>query len=236
MILATRWTFPSSAAERRATQEPAACVRPGDARRRSELTTRKESLFMSPRRTRQQRSSVTPPSPPQARARGRILHSATVGALPILNRFLDRMRLEEFLRAALPAGRPPHETLAGQGPVALGAKRAGLARADLRHGRVGRAARPRSVGPDAARDRAAERRPRGPGLGQAVCRRRAVAGPGRGPHVVREFGVQPGRTAQRLDHRLLLRRLLRRPPRSDVSSAAPPWRSPSATTRTIAPT
>jgi transposase len=57
---------------------------------------------MSPRRPRQQRPSVTPPSPPQARRRGRVLQSATVGALPILNRFLGRMRLETFLRAALP--------------------------------------------------------------------------------------------------------------------------------------
>jgi hypothetical protein len=58
---------------------------------------------MTPRPTRQNRSSVSPASPPHARARGRILQSATVGALPILNRFLDRMRLEGFLRAALPA-------------------------------------------------------------------------------------------------------------------------------------
>jgi len=57
---------------------------------------------MSPRRPRQPRSSVRPPSPPQARRRGRVLQSATVGALPILNRFLGRMRLESFLRAALP--------------------------------------------------------------------------------------------------------------------------------------
>jgi transposase len=57
---------------------------------------------MLPRSTRQKRSSVTPPSTPQARARGRILQSATVGALPILNRFLGRMRLEKFLGAALP--------------------------------------------------------------------------------------------------------------------------------------
>jgi len=57
---------------------------------------------MSPRHTRQKRVSVTSFSPPQARARGRTLQSATVGALPILNRFLGRMRLEELLRAALP--------------------------------------------------------------------------------------------------------------------------------------
>ncbi len=42
------------------------------------------------------------PSPPQARRGGRILQSVTVGALPILNRILDRMRLAEFLHAALP--------------------------------------------------------------------------------------------------------------------------------------
>jgi transposase len=41
-------------------------------------------------------------SPPQARKKGRVLQSATVGALPILNKFLRRMRLEEFLRDALP--------------------------------------------------------------------------------------------------------------------------------------
>lgn len=57
---------------------------------------------MSPRRTRPKHLSVDPPSPLQARARGRTLQSGTVGALPILNRFLGRMRLEEFLRAALP--------------------------------------------------------------------------------------------------------------------------------------
>ena len=58
--------------------------------------------MMSPRHTRPPRPHVAPPSPPQARGRGRTLQSLTVGALPMLNRFLDRMRLEEFLRAALP--------------------------------------------------------------------------------------------------------------------------------------
>jgi transposase len=41
-------------------------------------------------------------APPRARAQGAALQSATVGALPILNRILDRLRLEELLRAALP--------------------------------------------------------------------------------------------------------------------------------------
>ena len=74
-------------------------VWPDDARRRCALTTRKESLFISPRRPRQQRASV---SPLRRRRRGRVLQSATVGALPILNRFLGRLRLGSFLRAALP--------------------------------------------------------------------------------------------------------------------------------------
>jgi transposase len=77
-------------------------VRPSGVRRRREPITREESLFMSPRHTQQNRVPVTRSSPPQARARGRTLQSATVGALPILNHFLDRMRLEGFLRAALP--------------------------------------------------------------------------------------------------------------------------------------
>lgn len=47
-------------------------------------------------------SSAVPPSPPVARVGGSVLHSATVGALPMINRLLRRMRLEEFLRDALP--------------------------------------------------------------------------------------------------------------------------------------
>ena len=58
---------------------------------------------MSPKRSRStlaKPSSV--PSPPVARAGGSVLRSATVGALPIVNRLLCRIRLEEFLRDALP--------------------------------------------------------------------------------------------------------------------------------------
>lgn len=40
---------------------------------------------------------------PRARARGATLRSYTVGALPIVNRVLERMRLEEHLQAYLPA-------------------------------------------------------------------------------------------------------------------------------------
>ena len=47
-------------------------------------------------------SLAEPPAPAKARAGRQVLRSATVGALPILNHFLRRMRLEDFLRAALP--------------------------------------------------------------------------------------------------------------------------------------
>jgi transposase len=49
------------------------------------------------------RSPAKPPTPPVARTGRNVLRSSTVGALPILNRFLRRMRLEDFLRSALPA-------------------------------------------------------------------------------------------------------------------------------------
>jgi transposase len=48
-------------------------------------------------------SPAKPLTPPVARTGRNVLRSSTVGALPILNHFLRRMRLEDFLRAALPA-------------------------------------------------------------------------------------------------------------------------------------
>ena len=60
---------------------------------------------MSPKRSRSTRgkpSSVPPLSPPVARAGGCVLRSATVGPLPLVNRLLRRMRLEESFRDALP--------------------------------------------------------------------------------------------------------------------------------------
>ena len=60
---------------------------------------------MSPKRPRSAkptRSAAAAPSPPVARAAGHVLRSSTVGALPILDHLLRRMRLEEFLRAYLP--------------------------------------------------------------------------------------------------------------------------------------
>jgi len=58
-------------------------------------------------------SSAEPPSAPIAHKRGRSLCSQTLGALPILNRLLQRTRLEEFLHAAL----PPHDARTKLSPV-----------------------------------------------------------------------------------------------------------------------
>jgi hypothetical protein len=60
---------------------------------------------MSAKHSRSKKSKrflAEPPAPPKARTGRHVLRSATVGALPILNHFLRRMRLEDFLRAALP--------------------------------------------------------------------------------------------------------------------------------------
>ena len=54
------------------------------------------------RSTRPARSPAEPPAPPLARTRHHVLRSSTIGALPVLNEFLRRMRLEDFLRSALP--------------------------------------------------------------------------------------------------------------------------------------
>jgi transposase len=53
--------------------------------------------------TKPTRSPAKPPAKSVARSGRNVLRSSTVGALPILNHFLRRMRLEDFLRAALPA-------------------------------------------------------------------------------------------------------------------------------------
>jgi len=58
------------------------------------------------RRRRSKHTAVTPRlplAPVEARADGATLRSYTVGALPILNRVLQRMRLEDHLQAYLPA-------------------------------------------------------------------------------------------------------------------------------------
>jgi transposase len=55
-----------------------------------------------PRAKNPAQSLAEPPAPPKARTGRHLLHSSTIGALPILNHFLRRMRLEDFLRSALP--------------------------------------------------------------------------------------------------------------------------------------
>lgn len=58
---------------------------------------------MSPKRSRStRRKKSSPLRLPVARTNRCQLRSATVGALPVVNRLLRRMRLEEFLRSALP--------------------------------------------------------------------------------------------------------------------------------------
>jgi len=48
------------------------------------------------------RSTSAPRPGEVARSKGRSLHSCRVGAVPIIDRLLERMRLKEFLRAYLP--------------------------------------------------------------------------------------------------------------------------------------
>ena len=56
----------------------------------------------SSRTTKPTRSPAKPPAQNVARTGQNVLRSSTVGALPILNHFLRRMRLEDFLCSALP--------------------------------------------------------------------------------------------------------------------------------------
>jgi transposase len=60
-------------------------------------------MSKGPRSTKSTRPAANAPRPPVARAGGRVLRSSAVGALPILDHLLRRMRLEEFLQACLPA-------------------------------------------------------------------------------------------------------------------------------------
>jgi transposase len=55
-----------------------------------------------PRRRHVPPSTQSPRPGELARAKGQTLHSCRVGALPIIDRLLERMRLDEFLRAYLP--------------------------------------------------------------------------------------------------------------------------------------
>ena len=134
------------------------------------------------------------------------------------------------------AGRSPCEAFAGQGSLGAVAEPVGFARADLRRRRVGSTARPGPVGPGDCGNRQAERRLRGAGLGPAVSGRCALARPRRRHARGQRIPRGPGRVAQRLDHRLFLRRVRQRRHGAAILGTFPRWPSPSATTRTIVPT
>jgi transposase len=70
-------------------------------------------------RLRSPRRRKTDPSGPVARGSGKRLVSNTVGALPIVNRFLKRMRLEEFLNAYLPQDDPRTRLSTARGLIVL---------------------------------------------------------------------------------------------------------------------
>ena len=171
-----------------------------------------------------------------ARSARDTLRSYTVGALPILNELLRRMRLEEFLRAAL----PPEDRRTKLSPVKalLVLLRNLLVSREPIYGVGEWAARhaPDLLGLTAAGDRPAERRLRGTGPGPAVSGRRAVAGPGRGH--ARGQGVRrlAWTNCTTIRPRSPSAAPTPAPRPSSASWAVPRWPSPSATTRTIVPT
>jgi len=73
-----------------------------------------------------------------ARAKGRTLNSCRIGALPIVDRILERMRLEEFLRSYLPRADRRCR-------IAPAQERAPLPSTSLRRRRMGGAVRSRGT-------------------------------------------------------------------------------------------
>ena len=67
-----------------------------------------KSRYSSRRRSSRREVSAAEPREPgqQAQAPGLTLRSFQVGALPLVNRILERMRLEEFFQEYLPADDP----------------------------------------------------------------------------------------------------------------------------------
>lgn len=96
-------TFPSGVKVDARSVGPDACRPPQN--KAFHVHTNKEIHVMSKRTHRSAKSTHAQPSPPSvaiARAAKTTLRSYAVGSLPILNDMFRRMRLEEFLRAALP--------------------------------------------------------------------------------------------------------------------------------------
>lgn len=86
----------------------------------------------------------------QARAGRRTLRSEKIGALPILNHFLQRLRLEELLREHLPPEDKRVKVPAAKALLVL-LRNLLISRAPLRHRRMGRRLRPRPARSDPRR-------------------------------------------------------------------------------------
>ena len=83
--------------------------------------------------SRKDRSPPTPPEPGRLAQAGNVeLRSYDVGALPLINHLLEKMRLEEFLSKRLPPDDPRAELPTAQRVDGHGPQRARLAPADLR--------------------------------------------------------------------------------------------------------
>jgi len=165
-----------------------------------------------PKRSKRSTKSTharTSSSAPVARAAGTTLRSYAVGALPILNDILQRMRLEEFLRDCL----PPEDRRTKLSPTKalLVLLRNLLVSREPIYGVGEWAARHApdllglaTVDMDRLNDDC---------VGRALDRLFLADVPSLvlsvAAHAVKEFGVV-GRIAQRFDHRLFLRRLHRR--------------------------
>ena len=86
--------------------------------KRKHQTHRKSKLSAKSRRPGLRPSKTDPPGP-VARGQKKRLSSHTVGALPIVNRTLQRMRLEEFLHGYLPQDDPRTKLPTAQGLIVL---------------------------------------------------------------------------------------------------------------------
>ena len=153
---------------------------------------------------------------------GRALTSSRVAALPILDRFLQRLRIERVPPRPSPAPRTAGRASPPPPPCSPAPEPPRLARAPLRRRRVGRAVTtllvartPESNSPRSTTTASAAALDRLfdadiPSLSLDVA-----------AHAVREFDVASRRIAQRFHHRDLPRRLRGRRPRAHATGTAP---------------
>ena len=171
-----------------------------------------------------------------ARAAGGTLTSCRVAALPVLDRVLRRLRLEAFLRDHLPRedGRSRIPTATG---LLVLVKNLLISREPL-YGVGEWAARhaPELLGTDPDAAPLAQRRPRRPLPRPALRRRRPLADPrrrgARGPRVRRRVSTNCTTTPPPSPSTATTRR----PTGSGPCGGSSAWPSPTATTRTTAPT